>query len=221
MSASVGAVLSQLVAPAMVVAVSPFSIIAAVILVLHTDRPRPNGVAFLVGRLIALGALTAMFMQAPRLLGDLDRPIPPRGLFVAGAVCLAFGVWVWMRRDRMTEEPRWLSRIDRLTPVGALAIGALLVVTNPKMLAANAAAGLLIITAGMSVASAAGAVAYYSALASSTVAVPVLAYVAVGTRADEQLTRLKIWLHRHSGLVSAVILFVVGIGLVGAGIRGL
>jgi hypothetical protein len=43
--------LSQLLAPAMVVAISPFSIIVAIFVVLHTDRALANGFAFLVGRL--------------------------------------------------------------------------------------------------------------------------------------------------------------------------
>ena len=103
-------------------------------------------------------------------------------LIAVGAILLALGLWVWARRDRMTEEPRWLSSISRMTPVGAGVIGALLVLTNPKMLAANAAAGILIGTAGLGLAGAEAAVAYYSAVASSTVAVPVLAYVAVGAR---------------------------------------
>jgi hypothetical protein len=211
-------VLSQLLAPAMVVAISPFSIIVAIFLVLHTDRARANGWAFLAVRLLALAAVTAAFLQAPRLISSLNRPVSPRLLIAAGGVVLVIGVWVWFRRDRMTEEPPWLARLSRLTPLGAAAIGMLLVVSNPKMLAATAAAGLLIGTAGVNVATASGAVAYYSVLASSTVAVPVLAYAAVGSRADDQLTRVKGWLHRHSGLVTAVILVVVGIALLGIGI---
>jgi hypothetical protein len=214
-------VLSQLLAPAMVVAISPFSIIIAIFLVLHTDRARANGVAFLVGRLLALAAVTAAFLQAPRLIGSLNRPVSPRILIVVGGILFVLGVWVWLRRDRMTEEPPWLHRLSRLTPVGATAIGALLVLTNPKMLAATAAAGLLIGTAGVGIAGASGAVAYYSAVASSTVAVPVLAYMAVGVRADDQLTRLKEWLHRRSGHVSAVILLAVAITLLYMGISEL
>jgi hypothetical protein len=214
-------VLSQLLAPAMVVAISPFSIIIAIFLVLHTDRARANGVAFLVGRLLALAAVTAAFLQAPRLIGSLNRPVSPRILIVVGGILFVFGVWVWLRRDRMTEEPPWLHRLSRLTPVGATAIGALLVLTNPKMLAATAAAGLLIGTAGVGIAGASGAVAYYSAVASSTVAVPVLAYLAAGVRADDQLTRLKEWLHRRSGHVSAVILLAVAITLLYMGISEL
>ena len=118
------------------------------------------------------------------MISSLNRPVSPPVLIAIGGILFVIGVWVWLRRDRMTEEPVWLSRFSRLTPVGALAIGALLVVSNPKMLAASAAAGLLIGTAGVSVAVAGGAVVYYSVVASSTVAVPVLAYMAVGARAE-------------------------------------
>jgi hypothetical protein len=81
------------------------------------------------------------------------------------------------------------------------------------MLAATAAAGLLIGIGAVSMVGATGAIVYYSAVASSTVAVPVLARMAVGARADDQLTRLKEWLHRRGGYVSAVILVAVGITL--------
>jgi hypothetical protein len=222
MSTGWGSVLGHLFAPAMVVAISPFSIIAVLILILHTDRPRPNGVAFLAGRLIALAACTAVFMQAPRMLNRLNRPMSPWLLIAIGGILLVTGLAVWAGRDRITEEPRWLRwlrSIDRITPLGAAAIGLLLVLTNPKMLAANAAAGLLVDNAGLSVAAAGGAVLYYSALASSTVAIPVFAYVAVGARSDAHLTRLKNWLHRRNGLVSAVILIAVAIALLLTGIR--
>lgn len=205
----------------MVVAISPFSIIVAIFLVLHTDRALSNGLAFLVGRLLALAAVTAVFLQVPRLVSSLNRPVSPPVLIAAGGILLVMGVWVWLRRDRMTEEPKWLTRFNRLTPVGALAIGALLVVSNPKMLAASAAAGLLIGTAGVSIAGASGAVVYYSVVASSTVAVPVLVYLAVGVRAEGQLTRLRQWLHRRSGLVSAVILVAIGITVLVMGISEL
>jgi hypothetical protein len=171
-------VLSQLLAPAMVVAISPFSIIIAIFVVLHTDRPLANGVALLVGRVLALAAVTALFLQLPRLIGGLNRPVSPRVLLVLGGILVAIGIWVWFRRDRMTEEPPWLAKFSRAT-------------------------------------------VYYSVVASSTVAVPVLAYMAVGRRADDQLNRFKEWLHRRSGLVTAVILLAVGITLLNMGISEL
>src|SRR4026209_2533307 len=60
-------VLTELIPLALVVALSPLSIIPAV-LVLHTPRPRPTGLAFLAGWLvgpaplgIAFGAVSGLF----------------------------------------------------------------------------------------------------------------------------------------------------------------
>ena len=65
-----GSVLTELIPLALVVALSPLSIIPAV-LVLHTPRPRPTGLAFLAGWLIGLAALTAIFVEVSNLLGGL------------------------------------------------------------------------------------------------------------------------------------------------------
>ena len=42
-----------------------------------------------------------------------------------------------------------------------------------------------------------------------------------GARADDQLNRFKEWLHRRSGLVTAVILLAVGITMLNMGISEL
>ncbi len=73
MTESWGSVLAELIPLAMVVALSPLSIIPAV-LVLHTPRPRPAGLAFLAGWLIGLTALTAIFVGVSGLFGHLDEP---------------------------------------------------------------------------------------------------------------------------------------------------
>ena len=55
MSDDWGSVLTELIPLALVVALSPLTIIPAV-LVLHTSRPRPTGLAFLAGLLAWLDA---------------------------------------------------------------------------------------------------------------------------------------------------------------------
>lgn len=220
MNGSAG-VLAALLAPAVVVAVSPFSIIVAALVLLHTDRPRTNGVAFLVGRLLALAIVTTVFDQAPRMLGGLGRPMPPWLLAVVCAVLLAAGGWLWIRRDRFPTDPRWLARLSALSPVGSGVIGAFLVLSNPKMLAASAAAGLVVGTSDLAPVGAGLAVAYYCVVASSTVAAPVLAYLVVGARYDAQLTRLKDWIDRHNAAIGAVVMIVIGAVLLGFALRGL
>ncbi len=49
MSGSWAAVLGQLIPLALVVAMSPLTIIPAIVLVLQSDRARPTGLAFMFG----------------------------------------------------------------------------------------------------------------------------------------------------------------------------
>ena len=60
---SARSLLGELIPLALVVALSPLSIIPAVLLVLHTDRPRPTGLAFMAGWLVGLAALTVVFVR--------------------------------------------------------------------------------------------------------------------------------------------------------------
>jgi threonine/homoserine/homoserine lactone efflux protein len=107
--------------------------------------------------------------------------------------------------------------LSKIRPALALLLGIVLPLVNPKFLLANAAAGLSI---GSS--SSVGvwtALLGYTALAGSTVALPILAYAAAPERFDPVLYRVKGWIdHRHAEL-TAVILVVIGIVLLYQGIR--
>jgi hypothetical protein len=86
-------VLTELIPLALVVALSPLSIIPAV-LVLHTPRPTPTGLAFLVGWLAGLAALTAIFVEISSLLGGLGDKPPGWASWlriVVGAALIVFG----------------------------------------------------------------------------------------------------------------------------------
>src|SRR4029078_4162560 len=67
------AMLAELIPLALVVALSPLSIIPGV-LVLHSPRPRPTGLAFLAGWIVGLAALTALFLEGSKLLGGRRQP---------------------------------------------------------------------------------------------------------------------------------------------------
>ena len=104
----VRSVLTELIPLALVVALSPLSIIPAV-LVLHTPRPRPTGLAFLVGWLLGLAALTAIFLEVSNLLGG-PRGKPPGWAswlrVVIGAALIVFGIYRWLTRKRSAHTPK-------------------------------------------------------------------------------------------------------------------
>ncbi|MCW2548300.1 MAG: hypothetical protein JWN96_2760, partial [Mycobacterium sp.] len=72
---SLGSALSRLIPIALVIALSPLSIIPAV-LVLHAPKPRPSGLAFLTGWLISLTAMTAIFVAVSGGLESLHGSPP-------------------------------------------------------------------------------------------------------------------------------------------------
>jgi threonine/homoserine/homoserine lactone efflux protein len=171
---------------------------------------------------LGLAATTAVFVQLPRLLDGLNRPASTWATWVriaVGIALLVFGVWRWLTRHRATKQPAWLSRMSRMTPVGAATVGLGLILVNPKVLVMNAGAGLVIGTSGLGVPGAWLAVAYYTAIAGSTVLVPILAYSIAGERVDHRLERVKQWMERQHAVLMAGFLAVVGLLLVYTGIR--
>jgi threonine/homoserine/homoserine lactone efflux protein len=214
--------LTELIPLALVIALSPLSIIPAV-LVLHTPRPRPTGLAFLLGWLVALAVLTAIFVEVSGLVGGLDKP-PPWASWLriaVGATLIVFGTYRWLTRKRAAHVPKWMSSLTTITPSRAAVTAVILVVVNPKVLFICAAAGLAIGTEGLGRAGAYLAVVYFVAVASSTVALPVLAYAVSGDRLHEPLTRLKDWMERQHAALVAAILIVIGILVLYKGVHGL
>ena len=222
MTDSWGSVLTELIPLAMVIALSPLSIIPAV-LALHTDRPRPTGLAFLAGWLLGLAALVSLFVVASDLVGSLDKPPSWASWLriVVGAALLVFGGYKWVTRKKSEHSPAWMRKLSGLTPARAVATAAVLAVVNPKVLFICIAAGLAIGTAGIGVAHAWLAMVYFVLIAGSTVLLPILAYVVSGERLAAPLTRLKEWMeHQHATLVAAI-LVVIGVMLLYKGIHAL
>ena len=146
--------LGELIPLALVVALSPLSIIPAVVMVLHTDHPRPTGLAFMAGWLVGLAALTVIFVQVPHLVDGLGQESPrwaPWVRIAIGVLLIVLAVGRWVTRNRATRPPALLNRLSRITPVGAAVAGFALSVANPKVVVMNAAAGLIIGTAAVGV----------------------------------------------------------------------
>ena len=116
-----GSVLTTLIPLALVIGVSPLSIIPAV-LALQTPRPRPTGLAFLGGWLLGLAALTAIFVASSDALGDLRKSPPTWASWlriVLGLALIAYGLYHWLTRHSHTESPRWMRSFSTLTPTRA------------------------------------------------------------------------------------------------------
>jgi hypothetical protein len=216
-------VLTKLIPLGLVIALSPITVIPAV-LVLHAPRPRPASLAFLGGWLLGMAALTAAFVGASDLLGGLHQAPPTWASWlrvVLGLALIVFGVLRWLTRHRQGQTPAWMRSFSKLTPLRAGVTGAVLVVVRLEVLILCAAAGLAIGTGGLGVAAGWITGAVFIAVSSSTVAIPILAYVGAGDRLDDALERLKAWMEENHAGMLAVILVLIGLLVLYNGIRAL
>jgi threonine/homoserine/homoserine lactone efflux protein len=216
-------VAAGLISLGLVISLSPITIIPAV-LVLQTSRPRPNSLAFLGGWLLGLMVLTALSVLASRALGGLHKSPPAWASWlrvVLGSALILFGIYQWLTRHRHSDPPRWMRSFANITPARAGLTGAVLTVVRPDVSLICVGAGLAIGSSGLGIAGHWVAAAFFVAVAVSSVAIPILAYLAAGDRLDDLLIRLKNWMEQnHAGLMAAVSA-VIGLMVLYHGIRAL
>ncbi|BBY64622.1 GAP family protein [Mycolicibacterium helvum] len=217
MSGDWTSVSAELIPLALVVALSPVSVLPALLLVLYSTRPRAAGLAFAAGWVVGLAALTVLFVNAPKLTGASADTTSSSQLWlrlVGGAVLILSGVVLWLRRKRSARSARWLDAVGKLSPTRTALIGLVLALINPKIIVACAAAGLAIAVAPLDAAGRDVAVIYFVVLAGSTTALPVLAHVVAAKRFDHVLDQLRSWIQRRQAEISAVALLVIGLVLI-------
>jgi Sap-like sulfolipid-1-addressing protein len=222
-AASWGSELTGLIPLALVIALSPLSIIPAV-LVLQAPRPRLSSLAFLGGWLLGLAALTAIFVTASGALGGLhnSRPTWASWLRVGlGAALIAFGIFRWLTRHSHTETPAWMRSFATIRPGRACVTGAVLTVVRPDVLLICAAGGLAIGSSGIGITADWISAVFFVAVAASSVAIPILAYAGAGNRLDDSMMQLKDWMERNNAALLAAILVAIGLMVLYHGIHAL
>jgi hypothetical protein len=222
-TASWVSVLPGLIPLALVISLSPLSIIPAV-LVLQAPRPRPTSLAFLAGWVLNLVVLTAVSVAVSGLLGGLhEAPTWASWLrVVLGSVLIVFGIYRWLtQKGHSGESPRWMRSFATITPVRAAVTGAVLAVVRLEVLVCCLAVGFDIGSKGLSVVGQGICAAFFVVVAASSVAIPILAYAVAGHRLDDGLTRLKDWMDRHNAALLAVVLIVIGLMVLYNGISKL
>ena len=208
------------------IALSPLPV-AAVILMLFTDRARSNSLMFVVGWLAGLlvaGGLL-MVLGGDSMGSDTNPSTTSLAIKTAlGLLLLIVAVKQWRGRPAAGEEPQmpgWMESISGFSAVQALGIAALLSGVNPKNLALNALGVVTIQQAGLSTSDAWVAFLVFVALSSVTVIVPVAYFFIAGKKAEDALNSLKTWLIANNTAVMAVLFLIFGVKLLSDGVVGL
>lgn len=217
-----GSVIGELLPLAVGIAISPIPIIAA-ILMLFSKRAGSTSIGFLIGWLIGIVIATGIFTA---LAGTLQTGGAPSASsswikIVLGGLLLSLGVRKYAARKEPQTTPKWMSAIEDFNLVKALGLGFLLSAVNPKNLIMAAGAGVIIGSADLTLNSEIGAIAVFTAIAGSTVAIPVIAYLVASAKMRGPLERLRTWLNDNNSAVMGVLILVIGAVLIGKGITGL
>jgi hypothetical protein len=114
-----------------------------------------------------------------------------------------------------------MAGVDSIMPGKALVLGLLLSAVVPKNLLLALSAGLIVGEAAFSNGRAALVIVVFTAIATSTVAVPVVAHLVAPARMRAPFERLREWLVENNVAIMVVLLLVIGVVMIGNSIASL
>ena len=221
-----GDAIGQMLPMAVGAAISPFPIIA-VVLMLVTPRGRMNGAGFVVGWVAGLVVVGAAVLSLASGASASDDGQPATWVSVLklalGLVCIGVGIKQLRNRrhgDAAPPSPKWMHTLDHFTPVRAAGLGVALAAVNPKNLLLTVAGAAAIAQTGIDAGEQAIAYAVFVLVASAGVALPLAAALVMGERSRAPLDGLKDWLGRNNAVIMGVLMLVIGAKLAGDAISG-
>ncbi len=221
-------VVGQLLPVGLAAAISTVPI-SLMIVILLSGR-RVAALPFAIGYVIGTAAVVVLATYASQLLPDPTRrqPVGPVAVLeiILGTALVALGI-VRARRRPDVGTPVSPSRLSAIAssmittigPVKALGLG-LLLGFRPKSILLAGVVGLQLHSLKPTSALL-GVVLGYTLLATSTVLVPVVLTTISPTRMEPRLTASSALLTTHGPLISAVVLVMVGVVVVGVGLQDL
>ena len=215
-------VLAELIPLGLAIALSPFSIIPAILL-LFTGRPRATGSAYLAGWILGIATTATVFTGLASVVEERDvpRPLASWARIILGLALLVLATGQWRGRRAPRESPAWMRSIESAGPARAFRLGFLLTIVNPKILLFSVAAGLAVGSAELTTADAVAAIAAFTGVAASSVAIPVALYLVLGERMRPPLSAARGWLDANNAVVMSIVLAVIGVLVLAEGVAAL
>jgi threonine/homoserine/homoserine lactone efflux protein len=219
--------LGEMLPAALAVALSPFPIIA-VVLVLGTSTPVRNGLSFAGGWLLGLGALTTIVLV---LVGGFDSdPGTSSNTIISwlrvglGLLLIGLAFQKWHTRPRPGDEtvmPGWMTSIAGVSTARAFGLGAVLGGANPKNIALTVSG-----TASIAELATNDGAAWLAALAfvligSCAVVGAVTVRLVMGERAAGPLDSVSRFMRDNNSVIMMIVLLVLGANILGDGLAGL
>jgi hypothetical protein len=211
----------QLLALGLLTSVTPWGIVAVIVLLSAKSRPR-GAIAFVAGWVASIlltgGLIIGTYSGAHSKPGSSAGNAMLGVQFALGVLLLALAARRWSRRlatDASTTEPKWLGALDRMRPIVAFGLGMFWV-----NLVLVVAAALAVADAELSHTDATLAYLLYALLATLGVAAILAVYYVNRARAEARLAGMRSWLTEHNAAVVSAMLAAVGLVFIVRGLIG-
>ncbi|MEU1971304.1 GAP family protein [Microbacterium sp. NPDC019599] len=212
---------------AVALAFSTLPILVALLILLSPNRSR-SAIPFLIGwvlgmvLVVSLCTLGAQFVPASRFPRREDEVVGQIEIVLGAALILLgiFSLWRARRRAKAAASdaiPVWLRSAETLGPWSSFGL-ALVLNFRPKALLIAAAAGLTLRADVTSPTDMLVAIALYTVIGASTVAVPIIAMSASPERMEPRLINSRDWLTRNGEVITSIILLLIGAVVIGMGL---
>ena len=187
------------------------------ILIVASQHGLAKGAAFIIGWLATLAALAAVTVSATGNTPPANGTAPATGIVVAkivlGVVLLGFAERQRRRMGRprpAKKEPAWRARLDDMSPIFAVGLGAFF---QPSVLVVTAAT--MITGAKLTTAASYAALVVFGLLSVSTFLTMEVYVAARPEAAAATLRRLNGWIGRHADLIIVIGAAALGLWLIG------
>lgn len=207
------------------IAISPIPIIATILMLL-SPQAKKTSIGFMLGWVTGVIIAVGIFTSVSALFtGDEPNASPVSGIIkiILGVLLLVLAAKKWRgitQSDHEPELPKWMSALDTMSAGRAALLAFALAAVNPKNLLLSVSAGVIIGAAPSTDTKVVAAIVFV-ALAISTVASPVIAYLLAAEKLAKPLEHLRVWLVHNNAAVMVVLLTVLGISVIGKGIGAL
>ncbi|MRH87529.1 GAP family protein [Nocardia sp. SYP-A9097] len=221
-----GHAVGQILSHAVGVTISPLTLIA-MILILTAPGGRSNAFAFAVGWIVAVSGIFTVLMALSIITGAEHNGHP--GTWVAWfrlivGLLLALMTFRQVRMLGNANEgtlPKRFQNIEQFNIGNSLALGAMLVVANPKNVTQIAAGAVTTASATAHPGGRISAALIFVAIASLGVLVPAAVHFARREASWDILNRWEDWTVRHHYAIMAVLFALLSAKSLGDGISGL
>jgi Sap, sulfolipid-1-addressing protein len=218
---AMGSLLSQLIPTAIVGAIAPLPITVAITLLMSK-----RGLAKALGFAVAMTAVFAVIGVITLSTASVDAGSSEKGsaitgtiVAVLGAVLLLIAVKQLLRApDPDAPPPRFMTKLDTMSPPGAAVFGAIIALINVKQLGIYVAGVSQIVNADVSTGQGWIALAVLLVVIELGVIAPILTYVLARDWATRVLGGFRGWLIAHNRVISIVLGLGVGTAFLVKGI---